>query len=266
VRHAAGEHHGVGDAERRGERLELLAVPAGTDQQQDGVAHPVPDEWQRVDERVLSLAWHEPRHAHDHRPVLDAVTGPDGRAVEVRAEQLAVDAAGQSDEFRRATQGARQPGAEVLREVGDDVAAVPDAAQRLPGAGQHRPACLVAVCGGDDALGAGRTQRRGEQPERRGRTEPHRGTAEFLQRRNRAATSRRRRHEQPRGVAQHGERLRSVECGRAAVVGRVDDDRARRLPGRKSVHERLDAALPRREVVRHDQRVPCCGQLSASFT
>ena len=46
----------------------------------------------------------------------------------------------------------------------------------------------------------------------------------------------------------------SLELRRALVVGRVHDQGARRLPQRQLVHEGLDAALPRREVVGDDER------------
>ena len=100
----------------------------------------------------------------------------------------------------------------------------------------------------------GRAQGRREQPERRRRAEPHRGAAEVAQGGDGSPPHRRRGQQQAGRVPQHRERLRGVERGRPRVVGGVDDQRARRLADRELVHEGLDAALARREVVGDEQR------------
>ena len=103
-------------------------------------------------------------------------------AVDVGAKRLDVHARREVDELGALADRAVQPAPEVVAEIGEHVAAVADAAQRLPGAGQHRPARLVSVRRRHDAPGAGPAQRGREQPERRGGAEPHGGAVELAQR------------------------------------------------------------------------------------
>ena len=67
----------------------------------------------------------------------------------------------------------REPTPGVAADVGHDVGAVADAAQRRSGHRQHRPADLVAVRAGDHAARARVAGARRQQRQRRGRAEPH---------------------------------------------------------------------------------------------
>src|SRR6185437_6502004 len=61
------------------------------------------------------------------------------------------------------------------------------------------------------------------------------------------------RQHQRGAVPDHGERLPRVERGGAVPGRRVDADRALGQPGGQGVHERLNPAASRREVVGDDQ-------------
>ena len=150
-------------------------VGAAADQQQDRVGDRPADRGQRPDQRVLALAGDQPGDADDDRAVADAVPGADRAAVDAGVEQVDVDAGREAAQVGQAVQGAVEPGALVVAQVGDDVGTAADAAQQRAGAGQRRPADLVAVGQRDHARDAGpAAQTLGQQAERRRRAEPDR--------------------------------------------------------------------------------------------
>ena len=152
---------------------------------------------------------------------------------------------------RRAAERRGEPPPRVVAEVGHDVDVAPDPAQHLAGAGQQRPADLVAVGRRDGAV---EPERAGEQPERRRGAEPHAVAALRPGQLARAPQHVGHRQHQRARVAHHRERLAGVEGRRALPRRGVDDDLVRGLAHGQRVHERLDAAGPRREVVRDDER------------
>ena len=159
---------GVALEERQAPRV---GAPAHDDQARarDPLGHARPG----LDEGVLALAGHEPGDAHDRRCIAQAVPlAQRGAGGGVGVEALDVDAAGKVDgEGARCHEGA-QAAERVLGDVGDDVGVAEDAAQELARSGQHGPADLVPVGGGDDAARPGPLRGAAEQSERGGGAEP----------------------------------------------------------------------------------------------
>src|SRR5262249_52936987 len=149
---------------------------------------------------------------------------------------------------------AAQPETEVLAQVGDDVGLVADAAQQGARAGQRGPAGLVAMRDRDGLAYAGPAQLGRDQAERGGGAEDDGLGVPRLRDGRRAAGDRGHREHQRRRVPNYLEWLLRVELRGAVPRGRVDGQPLRREPAGKLVHERLDTALPGREVVGDDQR------------
>ena len=101
-----------------------------------------------LDQRVLTLARHEAGDADHHGPIAEAVPSPDlltSGGIGGREDRV-VDARNQLSHpvGRTGSQGRGDPRPGVLAQEGDDVDAVADSAQRLPGAGHHGPTGLMA--------------------------------------------------------------------------------------------------------------------------
>ena len=218
-------------------------------------------------QRVLPLARHQPRDADDHRPAGQAVPRADRPPSTSGTERLDVHSRCELDELADAApNGPAQPAPDVLAEIGDDVAAgrrsgAAPAARRAASPSPASCPCVIAT----HPLGPGRAQRRREQPERRGRAEPDAGAARTRAARRPPAGARPASARAARsGAARTGNGCAASNSAEPGVVGGVDDDRAGRLAHRQLVHERLDAALPRREVVGDDQRAPLAGHASCA--
>ena len=153
-----------------------------------------------------------------------------------------------------------QPG--VLPQVGDRIHGVADAPQHGAGARQGCPACLVAVGYGHQPPGTRPAQLGREQAERRGRAEHHRVTALALDDAHRAAGDRRHGEHQRGRMTDYREGLPGVELAAPSQAGAYTRDVLRRQAQRQGVHEELDPARPRREIVgdeedfRHDLTLP----------
>ncbi len=128
---------------------------------------------QRADQHVLALARHQPRQAHDYRPLTQPVACAQLRArTGVRPEPLGVDAGRQVLERGSGAERRREPVAGVAADVGDHVAVLADAAQRGARDRKHRPADLVPVSACHHPVRAGLPCAAGQQCQRRRRPEP----------------------------------------------------------------------------------------------
>ncbi len=77
--HGTGEAYGGGDAGLLGESAQIPLVRAAPDDQQNGVRLGGQDPGHGPDQGVLSLAPHQPGHAHDDRPVRQTRAAPGPR-------------------------------------------------------------------------------------------------------------------------------------------------------------------------------------------
>ena len=147
-----------------------------------------------------------------------------------------------------------EPDPEVLGQVGEHVDLVADPAQQRPGAGQRRPASLVPVGEPDDAA----WRPPGAAAARAARAARRRRTARVSQPCSASSAQARAPTDGTGSISEPGCRTTGNGClasnSAAPVPGRrVDDDAVRGQPGRQRVHERLDPAAARREVVGDDQ-------------
>ena len=252
-RHRAGEHDVVGDAVLGGAAAAAAARPGRRRRASRAASgHPAPHRGQRPHQHVLALARHEPRHADDDRPVGQPVPPPHlARRPPPGGTASVSTPLGQLRELGAGSTGASRA-AGVVAEVGHDVDVAADAAQRLAGAGQQRPADLVAVGRGDRPLQPQRAARAARAGRRR-RTTRGRSPRPARCRARGAATSGVGSSSDV-GCAHDGERLRGVERRGALPRRGVDDDLARPAAATaRECDEGLDPAGARREVVGDDE-------------
>ena len=146
---------------------------AAADDHQCRAVDPVADRRERTDQHVLSLTRHQSGYAHHGRPLPQPVTGAQfGAAAGIRPEGVGVDAGRQVFEHRPGPEGGRDPGPGVAADIGDDVGAVADSAQRRARPRQHRPSDFVPVGAGQHPACTGPPGGGPQQRQRRGRTEP----------------------------------------------------------------------------------------------
>jgi hypothetical protein len=255
-RDRTGEHDVLGHAGRTGEPAQAITVRAAADQEQPCSRHLLAHERQRPDQGVLSLARHEPGHAHHERCVAEAIAPAQLRTRgRIGTVLLGVDAGRQHLQRRPRPERARHPSAGVAGDRGEHVRVGADPAQGLPRARQHRPAHLVPVRTTHHAFDACLpAQVRAQQRERSGGAEPDRGATVLpRQRRGPPGDHGEREHERRR-VPVHRVGQGGVELGRPSPGRRVDGDLARRQPVGEGPQVGLDAPGARREVVRHEQR------------
>lgn len=175
--------------------------------------------------------------------------------------------------------GDRQPGR--LPEMGDGVRDRPDPPQERPGARGARPPHLVAVGGGHDPPHPGfPAQPVRHQGQRRGRAEPDPVAAVPPGQSGRPARDARRGQQHPGPVPDHRVRQRGVVRGGPGLGRGVDDHGTGGKAAGHRMDERLDAALPGREVVGDDESaghrgvpsgsgraaVPCCDTAQTART
>jgi len=128
---------------------------------------------------------------------------------------------------------------------------------------QRSPPDLVAVGRRDESADSGRAQPWRQQPEWSSRAEPHRLDPLALDQGGEHVAHAPRRQQHRSAVAQHTESLARVVLVRAIPTRRVDNHVVSRQPLHEPLHEGLDAARARREVIRdnegarHGAATPC---------
>ena len=159
----------------RASRRSVVHVRAAADDDQRGAVDALADGGQGPDEHVLALAGHQPGQAHDHRALAEPVPRPHLRpGGRIRREPVGVHPRRHVLQCGVRAERRGEPAPGVAADVGHHVGAVTDAAQRVAGNRQHRPADLVAVRAGDDAAGSSTAGARRQQRQRRRRAEPDR--------------------------------------------------------------------------------------------
>ena len=146
-----------------------------------------------------------------------------------------------------------QPAAGVLAEVGDDVAArrrcgaAPGGRRAASPSRPRARACAATACRRRPRAAPGASRPSGAAAPKHSASQPCRGRGHGRRRAGRVGSS------TPVGCRTTGNGCGGVEGGRARRVGGVARRPSPAGGGRAVVHEGLDAALPRREVVGDDQ-------------
>ena len=96
-------------------------VRTAPDQQQPRAGHRAPDLRPHVDQRVLTLAPYQARHAHRHRCLTEAVPPAHGRTVRRGPERVDVDPGRQRFEAGPAAHRGSDATAGVLAEIGEHI-------------------------------------------------------------------------------------------------------------------------------------------------
>ena len=238
----------------------MLGVRPAPDDHQCRPVHPAADVGQRLDQHVLTLAWHQPGNAHRHRPLAQPVTGAQfGPGSRIRSEPPGVDARRQRLEVRARAEGGGKPATGVPTHVGHHVGAVPDAPQCRTGSRQHRPPNLVSVRTSHDPLRPGPPGPGGQQCQRRSGPEPHRFDAVLADESPHPTVHSRLGQHQRAGVPDDWERGGAVVVVGTLPLRGVDGQLmalGRGQPGGELLKIGLNTTAARRKVV-GDQQDPC---------